>query len=220
MQENHLMVTRTARYFTLGNVHDELEQVWFVCHGYGQLAPYFLKDFEVLNNGTRLIVAPEALSRFYLNGFSGRIGASWMTREDRQQEIDDYVRYLDAVYQDIFQRVGRSTVKVYVLGFSQGTSTVCRWLSRSSAKIDRLILWAGTLPPDLDLRAERMTLNQLKLCLVMGKQDEYANSSLLAQQQELLNKHAISYRLITFEGGHQLDAEVLRELAQGEQSSS
>lgn len=209
------MVTRMARYFMLGNIHDGLKQVWFVCHGYGQLASYFLKNFEVLNNGTRLIVAPEALSRFYLTGFSGKIGASWMTREDRLQEVDDYVRYLNVLYEEIFKQVERSAVKVYVLGFSQGSATVCRWVSRGSAKIDRLILWAGTLPPDLDLRAERMTLNKLKLSLVMGKQDEYANSSLLAQQQELLNRQTISYRLITFEGGHQLDAEVLRVLAEG-----
>ena len=42
-----------------------------------------------LDDGSRLIVAPEALSRFYLGEVSQRpaserrVGASWMTREDR-----------------------------------------------------------------------------------------------------------------------------------------
>ena len=116
MQENHIKVARTARYFQLGEVGKTIKQVWFVCHGYGQLAGYFLKHFESLANGERLIVAPEGLSRFYLNGFNGRIGASWMTREDRLNDIKDYVIFLDAVYQQIFEQVDRSSVKVSVFG--------------------------------------------------------------------------------------------------------
>ena len=42
MQEHHLSVERTARYYTLGSL-DGPRDVWFVCHGYGQLAARFLK---------------------------------------------------------------------------------------------------------------------------------------------------------------------------------
>ena len=98
MQENHIKIAKTARYFQLAEIGSEIREVWFVCHGYGQHAGYFLKHFECLNNGGRLIVAPEGLSRFYLDGFYGRIGASWMTREDRLNDIKDYVLFLDAMY--------------------------------------------------------------------------------------------------------------------------
>ncbi len=62
-----LVVPRTARYYTLGPTHGFPRELWFVCHGYGQLAERFLRQFAPLDDGTRLIVAPEALSRFYLD---------------------------------------------------------------------------------------------------------------------------------------------------------
>src|ERR1051325_10016453 len=55
-------------------------------------------------HGRRRLVAPEGLSRFYLSerATERRVGASWMTREDRLAEIADYLGYLDAVYDDVF----------------------------------------------------------------------------------------------------------------------
>src|SRR5213592_1979241 len=99
MQEHHIGVTRGARYFALGTSSGEVGEVWFACHGYGQLAARFLEKLRVLDDGRRYLVAPEGLSRFYLSESptERRVGASWMTREDRLAEIEDYVRYLDAV---------------------------------------------------------------------------------------------------------------------------
>ncbi|MEJ2217163.1 MAG: hypothetical protein P8099_11165 [Gemmatimonadota bacterium] len=103
MIERHITVSRVARYYTLGPPAIDAAEVWFVLHGYRQLAGRFLRRFEALDDGTRRIVAPEGLSRFYVDDDSGphgpgsRVGASWMTREDREREIDDYVAYLDAV---------------------------------------------------------------------------------------------------------------------------
>ena len=99
--ERHITVRRTARYFTLGPADGSPRQVWFVLHGYGQLASQFVRVFEPLDDGTRLIVAPEALNRFYLVGVDTMpaadrpVGATWMTREDRDNEIEDYIAYLD-----------------------------------------------------------------------------------------------------------------------------
>ena len=65
-------------------------ELWYVLHGYGQLAAPFLEEFRAIDDGTRLIVAPEALSRFYEGDAQARlhkdasVGASWMTREDRE----------------------------------------------------------------------------------------------------------------------------------------
>ena len=63
MTEHHLGVPRTARYFTLGQ--DSASEIWFVLHGYGQLAARFADHFAALDDGTRLIVAPEGLSQRY-----------------------------------------------------------------------------------------------------------------------------------------------------------
>src|SRR5712691_5295634 len=114
MREHQIAVTRTARYYTLGKPGPRTQAVWFVLHGYGQLAERFLHHFEPLDDGSRLIVAPEGLSRFYLGDPAERpsperkVGASWMTREDRLAEIGDYVRYCDAVYAHVLQGLDRS----------------------------------------------------------------------------------------------------------------
>src|SRR2546429_8618236 len=156
MQEHHIGVTRSARYFTLGDSSRGVGEVWFACHGYGQLAARFLEKLGVLGDGRRYLVAPEGLSRFYLSESSTerRVGASWMTREDRLAEIDDYVRYLDAVHDDVFGFVDRPQVIVHALGFSQGAATASRWTAMGRARVDRLTLWGGEFPPDLDLTLE------------------------------------------------------------------
>ena len=60
-----LPVTRTARVALLGPATPAIRELWFVLHGYSQLAATFIEDFRAIDDGTRLIVAPEALSRFY-----------------------------------------------------------------------------------------------------------------------------------------------------------
>src|SRR5205823_13318367 len=102
---------------------------WFVLPGYGQLAAQLIGIFGAVNDGTRLIVAPEALNRFYVAGVETApaaergVGATWMTREDRLNEIDDYVAYLDEVSSAVLDRLrGQGSVPgVLLLGFSQGT---------------------------------------------------------------------------------------------------
>jgi predicted esterase len=211
MQEHHFSVQRTARYYTLDPA-GEPQEVWFVLHGYGQLAQYFIRHFEAIQNGRRLVVAPEALSRYYLPGHK-RVGASWMTREDRLTEIDDYLAYLDVLHDRIFERVDRRRVTVHVLGFSQGGATATRWAALGRVDVDRLILWASDVPPDLDLTAHAETVRRSKLTLVVGTDDEFLTPTRVADQEALLAKHGIPYRLRTFTGPHSMHAETLKMLA-------
>lgn len=81
--ERHLEVARTARYWVIGEDVSNPAEVWFVLHGYKQLACRFLRRFEPLADGTRLLVAAEGLSRFYAEESPGRhgpgavVGATW-----------------------------------------------------------------------------------------------------------------------------------------------
>ena len=212
MQEHTFAARRTARYYTLDPA-DDVREVWFVLHGYGELAIHFIRHFEVIADDHRLVVAPEALSRFYLPGHQ-RVGASWMTRENRLTEIDDYLAYLDTVYSRLFESLDRSRVTVHVLGFSQGAATASRWTTLGHIDADRLILWAGDLAHDLDLTIHAETLRRLTLTLVIGTDDELIPPKRLAELEALLIQHSIPYRLRPFKGTHRIDAETLAMLTE------
>ncbi len=210
MTEHHLQVKRTARYYTIGELNEQTKQIWFVLHGYGQMAQYFIRKFEVLNDGQTLIVAPEALSRFYLNGVSGRVGATWMTKEDRQSEIDDYVLYLNELCETIV--ANDSKIVVNVLGFSQGTATALRWINNGKVRPKNLIIWAGYFGKGLGDVVEEGKLDEIKTHFVYGTKDEYLGQiDLNAYHADVLS--IVPDAIITsFEGTHTIDEATLLKI--------
>lgn len=215
-REQHLIVPRTARYYTLGDAGDDVREIWFVLHGHGQLAARFIRPFERLADGTRLIVAPEALSRFYLDPVGAkdrRIGATWMTREDRLHEIADYVRYLDELRAFVLAQLARDDVRTTILGFSQGVSTACRWVCSGDVRADRLILWAGPIPPELGTPEDVRRLGKTRVSVVFGREDEYATPDVVRAEGDRLSALGVPFDLHDFSGGHHLDAQLLLDLA-------
>jgi len=210
--EHHLEVVRTARYWTLGDP-EVAREVWFVLHGYRQLARRFLKRFGPVDDGTRLIVAPEALSRFYVSSTTGRhgpssiVGATWMTREDREHEIADYVAYLDRLAETVMARA--RGLPVNVLGFSQGVATATRWLVRGAVRPERLILWGDFTPPDLDLVAAREVLSAVEVIAVRGTTDAALSPRLAEEEAMRLHEAGIRVRPVLYEGGHDIDTGTL-----------
>lgn len=214
--EHHLKVERTARYWTLGTP-ESAEEVWLVLHGYKQLARRFIRRFKPIDNGLRLIVAPEALSRFYVSQEQGRhgvasvVGATWMTREDRLNEIRDYVEYLDQLVVRIEGETGK--VPLTVVGFSQGVATAARWAISGSRAPSRLILWGDFSPPDIDLKLARQRLESVELIMVRGTEDRALSSQLKQEEDERLSEGGIDYRTISYPGGHDIDEQTLLTLA-------
>ncbi len=213
MNLHHFRVARTARYYMLGSPSEAIREVWFVCHGYGQLASYFVKHFEPLADGTRLIVAPEGLSRFYWNRHTGQVGASWMTKGDREAEIEDYVRYLDALHDHILKNLDRDQIQVRVLGFSQGATTACRWVCWGRVHADQLVMWAGGFPHDLKWETDTAVLKRLRPIVVIGTKDEYISEARVKEELAVLQKHEVPFEYTTFEGQHRMDPDVLRRIA-------
>lgn len=213
MQEHHLSVTRTARYFTLGSLDQHTQQIWFVLHGYGQLAQFFIKKFEVLNNHKTFVVAPEALSRFYLEGFTGRVGASWMTREERPHEIADYVAYLNQLYDTVLDGQDISKLQINVLGFSQGNATVLRWLNSNHIRCDRLVIWAGFFANGIADVIAPIKLAKIPTTLAYGTQDEYLVQIDLEKYGADIKAAIPHLQIVTFEGKHTIDAETLKKVA-------
>lgn len=219
---HHLLIGKTARYYTLGDIGPAIEDVWFVCHGYGQLASEFVTEFELIADPRRLIVAPEGLSRYYIPAGPGfhsadaKIGATWMTREDRETEIADYVAYLDELYKVVFKQIDRDNVRVTVVGFSQGGATANRWLTQGTARADRLLMWGSLLASDADLEKSAEFFRNVELTLVYGTRDQFADTGMMANYEKLMQEHGIPYKVITFNGGHRMDRDTLRKLADAE----
>lgn len=217
--EHHLTVARTARYYLLGDRDAAPQELWVVVHGYGQLAGRFLRHFEQLNDGTRLIVAPEGLSRFYLEhpGRAGaahtRVGATWMTREDRDAEIADHVGYLDALVEQTLAGLAGGRPRVHVLGFSQGVATVTRWLSHGRTRAEHLVLWSGRIPSDLFPLGPAHPLRHVELDIVTGDHDEFATAEVLREQRELVTGAMLAPRWHTHPDGHRLHGPTLRGIA-------
>lgn len=214
--EHHISVPRTARYQQLGEILPTTKQLWLVLHGYGQLAEYFIRYFATLHAadpaGT-VIVAPEALSRFYLTGTSGRVGASWMTRADRLAEIEDQAIYLTQLLDQLLLACP-TNARITVLGFSQGTATASRWLTHYAGRWRpyQLVLWAGDFPADIDETAARQLLYDLPVTLVCGDQDEYVSPAKLHSQANTLCQHGARVVTRSFSGGHALHPELIKQL--------
>ena len=214
--EHHLTVPRTARYEQLGELSAATRQLWLVAHGYGQLAEPFSRHFKSMlatDPESTAIVVPEALSRFYLSGNGGRVGASWMTTADREAEIADQAVYFDALLAQLLAACSPD-VRVTVLGFSQGTATVSRWLaSRTDGwRPHQLILWAGDFPADIEDNTARRLLQGLPVVLVSGEQDGYVSPEKLQAQAKALRPHGAQLTTKIFEGKHTLYPPLLQQL--------
>ena len=214
--ERHISVARTARYQQLGEASPATRQLWVVLHGYGQLAEYFIRHFRALHaadpTGT-VIVAPEGLSRFYLHGTDGRIGASWMTRADRLAEIDDQAHYLTALLKPLL--AAAPAADVIVVGFSQGAATAGRWLhylaTTEGWRPHHLVVWAGDFPADT-LPALAL-LPGLPVAIVRGDEDAYISYEQFRQQAADLAHYGAVVSTFRFTGGHTLNTALLHELA-------
>jgi predicted esterase len=201
----YIKTKKTAKINVIGNITNETKNVWIVLHGYGELSNYFIRKFSVLKQPEDVIIAPEGLSRFYLNGFNGRVGATWMTKEERLSDIEDYIYYLDTVYKTFIKH----DVKVHVIGFSQGAATASRWIANSTSLFHSLILWCGVFPPDLPLEFSEKLVSIKKTFLVLGINDNLISPETLEENTKTLQKTNIDLNTITFEGGHEILPETL-----------
>ena len=200
-----------ARYFQLDEIGKSTKNLIFVLHGHGQLAEYFLRKFSVLDDGSNCIVAPEGLSRYYLEGFSGRVGATWMTKEDRLRDIRNYLSYLNSLY-DQFRPKLQANTKVTVLGFSQGAATASRWVASEAMEFDQLILWAGIFPPDMDFRFASGKFHSKTIKYVYGIHDPFLTADKLEEMRVLSDRLHVSPEVISFDGVHEIEEKILIQL--------
>lgn len=211
---------KTGRYALLGADLTRARRVWFALHGYGQLASRFIRHFQGSIPDDTCIVAPEGLSRFYraMPSADGshlqQVGATWMTREERDDDIADTLRWLYAVSDDVLAMTD-GEVPVGVLAFSQGVATATRWISSAFVHPATLVVWAGSLAADVDDASMQRALQGTDVVLVTGDDDPFVDDVAREATLQRLQHWQPSARSVQYAGGHRLEADTLRMLLHG-----
>lgn len=209
MNEIKIKTSKTARVYLTNKITENTKEVVIACHGYAQLGEYFIKKFEGISNAHRTVIVPEALNKFYWNGMNGRVVASWMTKDDRESEIEDYINYLNQVYEMILKK--NQHVKIIAFGFSQGSSTISRWIAQKNYKIkcERLILWSGSFPMDV---LKETIFRTLSFQYLFGDVDKYYPKEKIKELELTLKKEGIHPNFIKYKGEHKIYEETLQKL--------
>lgn len=204
-----LKIEKTAKYYVRAAESDNIRAVWILIHGYAQLASDFLMEFNFINSKDTLLAAPEGLSRFY---FRNKPGASWMTKEDRENEISDYVNYLNELTVRIKTDFEIDKSEFNLLGFSQGVHTAVRFFINGNHFFDNLILCSSDFPKDADFPLLREKLSDSKLYYIHGTSDPVISNSTFSNSVNLLNENNIDFSHIKFDGGHVVNKDILSGL--------
>lgn len=203
-----LVVDRHARVGIVGDPATATE-AWLILHGYGMLAQGILHWFRTAERAGRLLIAPEALSRFYLEEKGiRRVGASWMTREDRDNDLADQQAYLDRVVEEIAG--GIPLLQVH--GFSQGVAAGARWVVRRVRPVARLVCWGGTIPPEIPPGTLSRALGGAVVQFAVGDRDRWVAPELVEADAARLVEGGCPAVVHRFAGGHRVDDGVLAQL--------
>ncbi len=212
VSEFTIQTEKTARYCTWGNSITKARHIWFACHGYGMLARFFIRKFHALDPDNDYVVVPEALQRFYLEGFSGKVGATWMTREARLDDIHDYVHFLDKLHAHLGLDKLQEGQSLIHFGFSQGVATMARYIAMGKYKPHKVIFWAGTFPPDLEPVQAANAFAGLPVYTALGHSDPFAGVEQKRNNDRHFEAMGIAPIHLPFQGGHDITVEALLDM--------
>lgn len=210
VNEKEVVYTNRNSYATLNTPSESTEYVWFLFHGIGYLSRYFLRYFADFPPSKHYFIAPQAPSKYYLNGEYKHVGASWLTRENTAVDKANVMAYLDSVWaaEPIPEHC-----KLIFLGYSQGVSIATRYVAYKKLRPHQLILYAGGLPDELQKEDFEHLDESTRIVFVYGKQDTYLNPERMTRESEKLEiLFSRKAQLYPFEGGHVLKKELLPKL--------
>ena len=213
MEKKKISVSKTARYFQAGSISNKTKNIWFVFHGYGMLGEFFIKKFESLVDSETIIIAPEAISRFYLNNKYERVGASWITKVDKDDDIIDNSNFLNQLYNKLISQIGHEQINLNILGFSQGGSTACRWALNEKFNINSICFWGSDIPKECLTEKYRNRLNTMKISIIIGKKDTLIPLEYREKFRDLIDDYGLNYSLVEYDGDHRIIENVLIDYA-------
>jgi len=135
-----------------------------------------------------------------------------MTKEARLDEIADYSNYLSTIYEEYIDKMPQD-VKVILFGFSQGCATQVRWITRRKPDFHSLVVWAGTIPEDIDYGPHLSYFEDKQIHFVLGDEDPFITPKRLEAYKEEVAQTGLKWKEHTFKGKHTVDRAALKKLA-------
>ncbi len=211
IKTHHIVTSKTARYTAYGELSSKTKYFWFVLHGSNMLSEQMLYKFKDFDPETHFVIAPEGLSRFYVNGFGGEVVASWMTKRDRLEEIHDFSVYCSTLYDTYVQKLPESC-KTIIMGFSQGGVMAMRWLHHLDVTVDFLIPYACWIPEDIDYLTAKTDWNKICKILTYGVEDQFLNEKKIIEIQEICKAGNLDFHNEIYAGDHRVDKKQLKKI--------
>jgi predicted esterase len=210
--EKQVSYKTTNTYTTLNVGTPKTKNIWLVFHGMGYLSRYFIKYFEQLNPEENFVIAPQAPSKYYQGKNFKHIGASWLTRENTEEDTKNILEYIDAVFE---AEKPKHLSNFIILGYSQGVSIATRWIASRKINCDHLVLHSGGIPKEL--RPEDFTFMNLdtKVTYLYGNNDEYITEA-RKTEEELKASSLFGKRLEIemFKGIHEVNTDFIYRLSE------
>jgi predicted esterase len=141
------------------------------------------------------------------------VGATWLTREDREADLEDHLAYLDRLVSHL-TRDFRDSPRLTILGFSQGSVMAARWVSRGRVVPDRLVLWGTPLPRDVTPEGLASVRAGRAVCLTAGDRDPFAPEGTIEADAEALQARGVRAVARRFRGGHAIPPGALLDTAE------
>ncbi|MGK0315956.1 MAG: putative esterase [Saprospiraceae bacterium] len=201
--ETKIQIARTGVFYKVGT--DLAQRHWFCCHGYAQVADLMINKFDRREAKGEKVVCVEAPNRFYWKGVRGNPVTTWMTSRYRLDEIRDNNDYLNKVFQS---EINQGSEKV-LFGFSQGGTTMWRWIHDQRPEFDVFVNYAGWIPEDLDLKVLSEYLKGKRLVFIYGTQDEYLTKDRIEALEMIIERSGLDIKVIKNAGNHSIDRDTI-----------
>ena len=213
IKTNYYITQKIARYSTFGTLGPRTKYFWFALHGSKMLCEQMLYKFKEFDPEEHFVVAPEALIRFYEKDFGGPVVASWMTKRDRLNEIEDFSEYLSGLYTTFVGQLPQGCVKT-ILAFSQGGTTAFRWLHARKVEVDHFIPYACWVPEDIPLGEGKTDLTKINLLFTYGTQDQFLTEKRIAMVNAVIAQNNLTVKSLPYQGDHRVSKEQLQNIFQ------
>jgi len=174
-------------------------------HGYAELADVQLDRMRRIDGASNwLLVSIQGLNRFYQRR-TNEVVAGWMTRQHRELAIEDNIRYVASVIDEV-RREWQTTPMVVYAGFSQGVAMAFRAAALVPGTANAVIAVGGDVPPELD-PAALARVGRVLLC--HGQTDPWHTGEIFENDRRRLDDAGVKVQALEFDGGHEWSAGVL-----------